>query len=143
MDGISINRLWVTSSRAWSWTLGGDIINFRSPPPLRIRSCLGGFGFNSLPFICPNSKVHKSVSMGRDESEIHNHSSLWHWWKLSWIKCIGILIMNLWYSELPLGHQYLICNHILQATEWLSGYTCADWEKTSYSLVIWLWKDDL
>jgi len=46
--------------------------------------------------------------MSRDDPEIHNHSSLWHWWKLYWIKCIGILITNLWYSELPLGHQYLL-----------------------------------
>lgn len=33
-------------------------------------------------------------------------------------------------------------NHILQAAEWLSGYACADWEKTSYSLASQLQKDD-
>lgn len=49
--------------------------------------------------------------------------------------------MNLWYSELPLGHQYLICSHILQAAEWLSSYSCADLQKTSYSLANQLQKD--
>lgn len=140
MDGMIINRSWVTNWGAWSWVPGDIIINFRALQ--RIRRSLGRRVLTLHPSFVQNWKVHKSVCTSRDDSEIHNHSSLWHWWKLYWIKCIDILIMNLWYSELPLGHQYLICNHILQAAEWLSGYACADPERASSSTANQLQKDD-
>lgn len=128
MDGMSINRSWVTNCGAWSWALG-KAIKFQNPSKgkeLSRKKCL-------ILILCSSfiqSLKCINQSAWAETTEIHNHSSLWHWWKLYWIKCIGILIMNLWFSELPLGHQYLVCNHILQAAEWLSGYALC-WRRQS------------